>query len=226
MQRSEIPQASPPVYDWYPIPERWLLEADEVPVDIISSEWLDEFTLLLTSDEVLVEPTGVTLEYAGPDEKLCYIWGKQIEPFGARESFAGYPTTPAPHNSTHENGGSDEININGLSGFAGIICLWHGAVVDIPSGWHLCDGTAGTPDLQDRFIVGAGSTYAPDQTGGTTFHVHSVTINPHTHDIPEGDEITMGTGWSTTTSEESPGGNTDGKFHLPPYYALCYIMKL
>ena len=118
MQRSEIPQASPPVYDWYPIPARWLLEADEVPVDIISSEWLDEFTLLLTSDTVVSEPTGVTLEYAGPDEKLCYNWGKQIEPWGPRESFAGYPTTPAPHNSTHENGGADEINIAGLSGLA------------------------------------------------------------------------------------------------------------
>lgn len=116
MQRSEIPQASPPVYDWYPIPDRWLLEADEVPVDIISSEWLDEFTLLLTSDVVDPEPTGVTLAYAGPDEKLCYNWGKQIEPWGPRESFAGYPTTPAPHNSTHENGGADEINVAGLSG--------------------------------------------------------------------------------------------------------------
>jgi hypothetical protein len=116
MQRSVIPQATPPVYDWYPLPAKWLLEADEVPIDIISSEWLDEFTLFLTSDTVASEPTGVTLEYAGPDEKLCYRWGKQIEPWGPRASFAGYPTTPAPHNSTHENGGSDEIQISGLSG--------------------------------------------------------------------------------------------------------------
>jgi hypothetical protein len=124
MQRSEIPQATPPVYDWYPIPARWLLEADEVPVDILSSEWLDEFTLLLTSDIVDPEPTGVTLEYAGPDEKLCYNWGKQIEPWGPRESFAGYPTTPAPHNSTHENGGADEINIAGLSGSSEIMTAY------------------------------------------------------------------------------------------------------
>jgi hypothetical protein len=118
MQRSIVPQADPPVYDWYPITERWLLEADEVPIDILSSEWLDEFTLLLTSDVVASEPTGVTLAYVGPDEKLCYNWGKQIEPFGARESFSGYPATPSPHKSTHENGGADEINIAGLSGLA------------------------------------------------------------------------------------------------------------
>jgi hypothetical protein len=118
MQRSAIPQASPPVYDWYPIPDRWLIEADEVPVAAVASEWLDEFTLKLTSDTVASEPTGVTLAYAGPDEKLCYNWGKQIEPWGPRQSFAGYPTTPAPHNSTHENGGADEINVAGLSGLA------------------------------------------------------------------------------------------------------------
>jgi len=118
MQRSEIPQASPPVYDWYPSLDLWLIEADEVPVVAVASEWLDEFTLLLTSDEVLIEPTGVTLAYDGPDEKLCYRWGKQIEPWGPRASYAGYPTTPAPHNSTHENGGADEINIASLSGLA------------------------------------------------------------------------------------------------------------
>lgn len=118
MQRSVIPQDDPPVYDWYPIPARWLLEADDLPIDIIGSEWIDEFTLLLTSDVVDPEPTGVTLAYAGPDEKLCYNWGKQIEPFGARESFTGYPTAPAPHNSTHENDGADEVNIAGLSGLA------------------------------------------------------------------------------------------------------------
>ncbi len=53
----------------------------------------------------------------------------------------------------------------------GIICLWGGAIADIPAGWHLCDGsTIGTqilPDLRDRFIVGAGSTYAPDDTAPT-----------------------------------------------------------
>ncbi|GAI49997.1 unnamed protein product, partial [marine sediment metagenome] len=31
----------------------------------------------------------------------------------------------------------------------------------IPSGWHLCDGTAGTIDLRNKFLVGAGDTYNP-----------------------------------------------------------------
>ena len=30
-----------------------------------------------------------------------------------------------------------------------------GSLTDIPAGWYLCDGTNGTPDLQDRFLEGS-----------------------------------------------------------------------
>ena len=49
---------------------------------------------------------------------------------------------------------------------SGGIVMWSGSVASIPSGWLLCDGTNGTPDLRNRFIVGAGSTYAVGATGG------------------------------------------------------------
>jgi hypothetical protein len=49
----------------------------------------------------------------------------------------------------------------------GCIVLWSGAIGAIPSGYQICDGTNGTPDLRDRFVVGAGSTYAVDDTGGS-----------------------------------------------------------
>ncbi len=39
----------------------------------------------------------------------------------------------------------------------GCIVLWGGSVASIPSGWRLCDGTNNTPDLRDRFVVGARS---------------------------------------------------------------------
>ncbi len=42
-----------------------------------------------------------------------------------------------------------------------IICIWYGDIVDIPSGWFLCDGNNGTPDLQNCLVIGAGDTYAP-----------------------------------------------------------------
>ena len=65
---------------------------------------------------------------------------------------------------------------------AGLISMWSGSIGSIPSGWYLCDGSNGTPNLTDRFIIGAGSTYAVNGTGGTS----SVTLTTnnlpaHTH---------------------------------------------
>jgi len=47
-----------------------------------------------------------------------------------------------------------------------VVYLWAGAIEDIPAGHELCDGTSGTPDLTDFFIVGAGGAYAQFATGG------------------------------------------------------------
>lgn len=50
----------------------------------------------------------------------------------------------------------------------GMIMLWFGAEIDCPAGWAICNGANGTPDLRDRFPVGAGSSYALNATGGAT----------------------------------------------------------
>ena len=93
----------------------------------------------------------------------------------------------------------------------GAILLWSGSHTTVPSGWTLCNGQAGTPDLRDRFVVGSGGNYPDGQTGGSTTHSHLV----------------GGTG-SLTVDDNS--GGTDyhevSANHLPPYYALAYIMKL
>ena len=49
---------------------------------------------------------------------------------------------------------------------SGVILLWSGSTSNIPTGWVLCDGENSTPDLRDRFVVGAGSNYAVNATGG------------------------------------------------------------
>ena len=183
----------------------------------------------------------------------------------------------------------------------GGIIIWSGSAAAIPTGWLLCDGTNGTPNLRDRFVVGAGSTYAVGATGGSVTvtlsqanlpaHTHSVSITSggesvgHTHSgstgttgglegsiygISEGfwsqgacDGVFTKLAWanvfSPTNGDQSQGGRAyfNGNNHahafttggqsvththlvsgttgsigsgtahenLPPYYALCYIMK-
>lgn len=62
----------------------------------------------------------------------------------------------------------------------GVIAMWSGPLANIPSGWALCDGQGGRPDLRDRFIKAA--TGEPGATGGAATHQHtySQVIN-HTH---------------------------------------------
>jgi len=205
--------------------------------------------------------------------------------------------------------GSGLTNVGGSIPSGGII-IWSGASNAIPTGWVLCDGQNSTPDLRDRFVIGAGSNYAVDATGGsadaivvshshssgslqtnnTGDHGHSGNTDDsgnHTHG--GGNYITNTTGshqhrWGTDDSDGAQGtgnpdanggqswkawtdsqgdhyhnvngnsqseGNHDHNFNtnnsgshqhtmngntgsqgssgtganLPPYYALCYIMK-
>jgi microcystin-dependent protein len=84
---------------------------------------------------------------------------------------------------------------------SGGIILWSGSVASVPSGWFLCNGSNGTPDLRNRFVVGAGDTYAVGATGGAdsvtldasqmpahthTFSGSTNTTGAHTHTVPNG----------------------------------------
>lgn len=67
---------------------------------------------------------------------------------------------------------------------SGVIMMWSGSVATIPTGFLLCDGTNGTPDLRSRFIVGAGSGYNPGDTGGAdNVTLTTSEIPSHTHDF-------------------------------------------
>jgi len=108
----------------------------------------------------------------------------------------------------------------------GMILLWSGAIVDIPPGYSLCDGNNGTPDLRDRFVIGAGNTYAVDASGGTVNHTHTFTTNGHQHALPFGNDFAYGSGVDDFSAIETDTGTTDPSSLLPLYYALAYIMKL
>jgi hypothetical protein len=103
--------------------------------------------------------------------------------------------------------------------------LWSGSIASIPSGWYLCNGTNGTPNLVDRFVVAAGSAYPVGAVGGSADaivvshshtasaggqsvnHSHSGTTsgmnrnNPHNHTGPLNSEF-------GTTSNIADGGTS------------------
>jgi hypothetical protein len=139
----------------------------------------------------------------------------------------------------------------------GAIILWSGSIGSIPAGFVLCNGNNSTPDLRDRFIVGAGSTYAVDATGGSAdsivvSHTHTATsvVTDPTHSHAAGytngssgaagtgvplanfassgssnfSTTSVGTGITVATTNASTGVSGTNA-NLPPYYALCYIMK-
>ena len=108
---------------------------------------------------------------------------------------------------------------------AGVITMWSGTIATIPSGWLLCDGTNSTPDLRNRFIVGAYSdtsgvayttiTGANTQTGGskdaiTVSHTHTATVTDpgHVHGLYAAIGDAIGGGGAQASYRGSPGTNT------------------
>lgn len=69
----------------------------------------------------------------------------------------------------------------------GVICLWSGLVTEIPSGWAICNGSNGTPDLRGKFVMGSNtSTNLPGATGGANTHNHTATAANTTADTTIG----------------------------------------
>ena len=117
---------------------------------------------------------------------------------------------------------------------SGVVVLWSGAIANIPTGWALCDGTNGTPNLRNQFVVGAGGAYSPGDNGGSTHHGHTVDIDKFDTGQRLGTSFVLtemlnkGTDYYLDHRHEvdPPATLTDNVSNLPPYYALAYIMKL
>lgn len=137
----------------------------------------------------------------------------------------------------------------------GTIVMWYGSPTSIPQGWAICDGTNGTPDLRDRFILGCSDGEDPrnNLTGGShTKTLTTANLPAHTHPISSsgthrhrvGLATDSGTEWAVQTSQQWTRGFTDydgdhnhggstgstgggQAFDVrPKYFKLIFIMKL
>lgn len=108
----------------------------------------------------------------------------------------------------------------------GFITWWAGTILGVPSGWRLCDGDNGTPNLLDKFVVGAAGTYIVGASGGTVEHVHDFTSNNHMHFVDFGDDIQGGPGVPTSSTMDVATGTTSSENNVPSYYALAYVMYI
>lgn len=122
---------------------------------------------------------------------------------------------------------------------SGAIIMWSGTVANIPTGFVLCNGSNSTPDLRDRFIVGAkqddSGIAKTNITGSLTKSGGSVTISEnnlpsHLHTVAG--TYSSGGGSSAGNALDTSGGGSvntssvgSGAAYTQPYYALCFIMK-
>ena len=209
------------------------------------------------------------VRYDGTSGTLIQVSSASISDAGllTATSFSGDGSLITALNATQLTTGTVPVTRLGASGTAsastylrgdnaweaviptGVITMWYGSIASIPSGWYLCDGTNGTPNLRDRFVVGAGTTYAVAATGGSkdaivVSHSHTATVTDpgHSHRDEYFDANGGGYGLTAGPNQYNATKQTDIKFtgisvanstegssatnaNLPPYYALAYIMK-
>lgn len=97
-------------------------------------------------------------------------------------ALSGTPTAPtaAASNNSTQIATTAHVKTAIALAFQGMIVLWSGSQGAIPAGWVLCDGNNGSPDLRDRFVVGAGSSYAVGNAAGSVSKTTD-TVGAHAH---------------------------------------------
>jgi microcystin-dependent protein len=117
-----------------------------------------------------------------------------------------------------------------------MILAWSGSLSDIPTGWALCNGSNGTPNLSGRFILGISGAHPIGQIGGEESHRLTIAEMPsHNHNVNMGlypEQVPNDIyDWNfmpspyISTSTNFVGGDQPHNI-MPPYYVLAYIMRI
>lgn len=122
----------------------------------------------------------------------------------------------------------------------GVIVSYYGDRASVPSGWAICDGSFGTPDLRGRFILGVNddiqspsglSVRKMNSIGGEEMHKLTIDEMPshsHKYTNPYGrcTRCHSGSALGGTGDTSSPTGGDKPHNNMPPYYVMMFIMKL
>ena len=187
-------------------------------------DWIDANTTSVANSINV----GVNLDSTNADQFVSFFGANSgNQPNRVDDDFTYNPST-----NTLTVGTISATNIGGTGAFvSGMIIAWSGATNAIPTGFVLCDGNNNTPDLRDRFIIGAGNNYAVDATGGSkdavlVEHFHTTLNFVARSNYAEPRNFGVGTdGNCNSTGDTDTKGESGTDKNLPPYHALCFIMK-
>ena len=210
-------------------------------------DWIDADTTSVANSVNV----GVNLNSTDADQFVSFFGANSgNQPNRVDDDFTYNPST-----NTLKVGNIVDSSGNASAFVTGMIILWYGDTSNIPGGWVLCNGQNGTPDLRDRFVIGAGNNFNPGDTGGSNSvtlseanlpsHRHFVVSNSlggqnrTNSNVSANNQVRKGTGagnlyesynLASTGSDAAAGrssavGSGTPFDNKPNYHALCYIMK-
>jgi len=210
-------------------------------------DWIDADTTSVANSVNV----GVNLNSTDADQFVSFFGANS----GNNPNRVDNDFTYNPSTNTLKVGNIIDSSGNASAFVTGMIILWYGDTTNVPGGWVLCNGSNSTPDLRDRFVIGAGNNFTAGNTGGNnSLTLTEANLPSHRHfvvsnsfggqnrtgsNVSANNQVAKGTGagnifetynLASTGSNASAGrsssvGSGTAIDNKPLYHALCYIMK-
>lgn len=196
-----------------------IINSQTPAVNFVDSDANPDYQLLSNGGEFVIKDT------TNSANRVVVNSDGHVDVLGNLDVGAGIDCTGTCTATAFAGDGSALTGIQGIP--SGVIMMWSGAENAIPTGFVLCDGNNSTPNLTERFVIGAGGSGNSSVSGSSAYAVGATGGNVS---VSSGSGTAPGTAYNWPAgSPNELGVNNRGHTHpvdvLPPYYALCYIMK-
>jgi len=129
-----------------------------------------------------------------------------------RAALSQMPDGTATFVLTAQGAGSDPAYAAAGGIPSGVICMWHGTIANIPTGWVICNGSNGTPNLLARFVEGVATAATNPGTTGGKSTIFTTTLAAYRNSY-------------SAAVGELAGINLGTNENRPPFYDVAFIMK-